>query len=66
MFTTFGGETRGLSRGDPENFRGDIPTRDKDEEVKRDFRGGIQRGIQRKYLDEIGLRIQNMNSEETF
>ena len=54
------------SRGDPDNFRGDIPTRDKDEKVRRDFRGGIQRGIQRKYLNEIGFGIQNMNSEEIF
>ena len=31
--------------------------RKKDEEVKRDFRGGIQRGIQRRYLYETGFGI---------
>ena len=36
-------------RGGLKEFRGDIQTRGLDEEVKTsDFRGGIQRGIQRK------------------
>ena len=40
-----------------ETSGGNILTREKDEEVKRDFRGGIQKGIQRKYLFETGFRI---------